>query len=229
MKLSVSPARSVIALAWIAGAASLAGCYDAVFIPKVAPPRLPELREGVEIETSDEVVKSRGYHFNRDGEWVHKRKRISHARYDGTELTFAQVSALGDPEWNKKLDHLRDLRATCRRGVIPQVVGYTSAIAMAIVGGLTSYTHTKGDPRSEREAMALNTAYGLGGLTVVSYGVGFLMGGHACRDAGTYRRVELQLDSKYTLFDGSEVDMVHEMASRFNAHGGKPVAQADAQ
>jgi hypothetical protein len=173
-------------------------------------------------------VKSRGYHFNRDGEWVHKRTRLGEATYGGDKLTWAQLSALGDPDWNKKLDHLRDLRSTCRRGAIPQVIGYTSAIAMAVVGGLTSYTHTSGDPRTEREALALNTAYGLGGLTIVSYGVGFLLGGHACADATRYRSSELRLDSKEVLFSGSEVEMVHEMARRFNTHGVPPATEARA-
>ncbi|MEO7733271.1 MAG: hypothetical protein ABIY55_20070 [Kofleriaceae bacterium] len=225
MKLLARGPVSLLVFALIAGAA-LTGCYDAIFIPKVAQPKLPELREGVEIETSDEVVKSRGYHFNREGEWVHKRTRLGDASYGDQKLTWAQLSALGDPEWNTKLDHLRDLRSTCRRGAIPQVIGYTSAIAMAVVGGLTSYTHTSGDPRSEREALALNTAYGLGGVTAVAYGVGFLLGGHACPEAARYRSSELRLDSKEVLFSGSEVEMVHTMASQFNAHRVPAAAEA---
>ena len=193
------------------------GCYEAIFIPKVAPPKLPELREGVEIETSDETIKSRDFHFNREGEWVHKRTRLGDASYGDQKLTWAQLSALGDPDFDKKLGHLRDLRSTCRRAIVPEVVGYTAALAAAVVGGLTSYTHTSGDPRSENEALALNVAYGLAAATAVSYGLGYLIGGHACSEATTYRRNQLRLDDKDVLFSGREVDMVHEMAARFNA------------
>src|SRR4051812_22651281 len=90
---TVSPALAVFLVA----NTLLAGCYEAIFVPKVSAPTLPTLQAGTEIELTDSSFKGDDYRVNADNELVRKRYRMTKPTYNGETLTFAQVSAMADP------------------------------------------------------------------------------------------------------------------------------------
>jgi hypothetical protein len=215
----------------LAGVALTAGCYSSIRVKDVNPPKPPTLVDGEEVVASDET-RLGAYHFNANGDWVRHRYRVGGATYHGEKLSIPRLAAIADPEkWQTDVAHAQDLRERCRHGVVPEYVAYGFTIAALALGiGLLSESGGASyNTMSSNEKLAL---YGVGALAAssgVAYGIGYARGGSACDDLKAFRE-QIHIDDRddQTQADGDEVDLVNQLASKFNAnHGGPAVAPAE--
>ena len=197
---------------------ALAGCYRAIGVSEIPRPRAPEPLPNEDIVASDDVVRLDSYHFTNSGNVVQNKRREGEARIGGNALSFAQLSAMADPDgWKQTIDHANDLRSTCRRGVIPEYVATVATIAMSAIGIAIASSHGDSDADlSTNEQLGLYASYASAGVAIGSYAIGYLIGGHACNELEQFR-VDHYIDSDRTTFFGDEVDLVNKLATEFNA------------
>ena len=194
------------------------GCYKAIGVSEIPRTRPPQTLPNEDIVASDEVVRLDSYHVSHSGDIVRNKIREGEARYGGSALNFGELSALADPNgWQQTISHANDLRATCRRGVVPEVVATVATFAMSVIGIAVAASHGDSDADlSAKEQLGLGASYASAGVAVGAYAVGYFLGGHACSELGQYR-VDNHIDDTETKFYGEEVELVNKLANEFNA------------
>lgn len=88
-------------------------------------------------------------------------------------------------------------------------------VTTLVIGGLHKGEGSDVTP-SRNEKLGLGAAAGMAGVGAVAYGVGFVIGGHACGTLDDERR-EMRLDSDTTVFRDEELKLVQKLATDFNA------------
>ena len=197
-----------------------AGCYNAIGVSEIRPKAPPPLVDGQTIEATDEVVHRDSYHINSRGDFVQNRTRLGDASYGGEHLTISQAAAMAHPEhWQEVISKANDLRATCRRGVVPEIVATVATFAMTGIGIAVGASHgDSSEDLSPRENAGVMASYGAAGVAAASYVVGYLMGGRACGELAQFR-ANNYIDSEETKFVGDEVELINKLARDFNTHG----------
>jgi len=203
----------------------LSGCYWA--IGTTAVPKTPPLPEGQAIVMHEWQVTDTVHHVGGEmlegtiigGVTKHYDATLGTASYAGNPLTRAQLSMLTDPSWPKKIARVHDLHASCSRATTPEwiaVLGGLGAMVTTLVIGGTHKGEGSDVTLSSNEKLGLGVAAGMAGAGVVAYGVGFVIGGHAC---GTLddARSELRLDSANSQYRDDELKLVQKLATDFNA------------
>ncbi|HEV7559675.1 MAG TPA: hypothetical protein VGO00_29565 [Kofleriaceae bacterium] len=201
----------------LAGVATT-GCYKSIGVADIPRTHAPQPVPDQDIVASDEVVRLDSYHVTTSGNIVQNHRREGEARYGGSALSFGELSALADPNgWQQTLDHANELRATCRRGVIPEYVATVATIAMSAIGIAVASSH--GDSSTDlstNEQLGLTASYASAGVAVGAYAIGYFLGGHACNELEQYR-ADNHIDATDTTFYGDEIDLVNKLANEFNA------------
>ena len=220
-------------------AVSLTGCYWAIGVaplPKVPPIATQDSQAMVAsewdgTETLQHVggVEHRGYLYG--GETVVKGVTVGDVTYAGTRLTFAQVTMLADPAWENKLRRVSALHRSCSRAASSEwisILGGLGAMVTTLVIGATHKGEGSDVTLSRNEKLGLGLAAGLAGVGVTAYGVGFLIGGHACGDLADVRG-QLRLDNDGTQFRDEELMLVKQLAAGFNSahHVAPPTTPAE--
>ena len=197
------PRTTVLALALV-----LTGCYQAIFVPDT--PHIPRVEPtpGEQIDATDEVKDLGTFHWTRRNELVRDTRREATATYAGRQLTYTELSALADPDWDRRIAELGEMRSTCKRAVIPQVVG-----VLAFVGGIAAIaaTHQSDTPVTDREQNFVSGAITAG---MASYAIGYLIGGRKCNELYSVRS-SLHINDSSTSFYNREAEWVSELARNF--------------
>jgi len=218
--------RVVSSLLLSASVVTSAGCYKAIGVEEIHPKAPPPLVAGQEIEATDQIIRRDSFHINSRGDIVQNRTRLGDASYGGDKLTMAQLAAMAHPDgWQGIVGKAKDLRTTCRRGVVPEVVATVATFAMTAIGIGVGLSHgDSSSDLSERENMGIMAAYGAAGVAVGSYVVGYVIGGRACSELAQFR-ADNYIDDEHTDFVGGEVELVNKLAHEFNAHRGAQPAE----
>jgi hypothetical protein len=194
------------------------GCYKAIGVSEIPKTRPPQTLPNEDIVASDEVVHMDSYHVTYSGNIVQNKVREGEARYGGSALNFGELSALADPKgWQQTVDRANELRATCRRGVVPEYIATAATIAMSAIGIAIVATH--GDSSTDlstNEQLGLAASYASAGVAAGAYAVGYFLGGHACDELTKYRD-DHHIDDTDTKFYGDDVELVNKLAHEFNA------------
>jgi hypothetical protein len=198
--------------------ATTGGCYKAIGVADIPRAHPPQTLPNEDIVASDEVVRLDSYHITNSGNIVQNHRREGEAKYGGNALNFSELASLADPNaWQQTLSHADDLRATCRRGEIPEYVATVATIAMSAIGIAVAYSH--GDSSSDlspTETLGVEAAYGSAGVAIGAYAIGWALGGRACSQLEAYR-ADKRIDDTSTTFYGDDVELVNKLATEFNA------------
>lgn len=201
------------------------GCYQAIGVREVHPKAPPPLVDGQDIEATDQIVRRDSFHINNSGDIVQNKSRLGDASYGGEKLTIAQAAAMAHPEaWREVVSKANNLRASCRRGILPEVIATIATFAVTGFGIAVASSHGESDAEfSTREQLGVYAMYGSAAGAVVSYAIGYAIGGHACKDLAQLR-VDNHLDDDSTDFVGKEVELINKLARDFNTRRRAPAA-----
>ena len=146
-----------------------------------------------------------------------------HPTYDGKRVSHYQFRMLVDPDFRKKVAHIRDLKSTCNISIAPTILAGAAAAVALYIG------NEKGENYSRNAGIAV-------GIGVGFYALSYPLGGYACTRARREWRaagMDSNADESFVRVSDDQDELylegLQELAAKFNANPtGTVVSEAPA-